>query len=1127
MSTGGEPLRGAAVGRRLEKRFGASELYGGVVAEYLPTKRWYLVRYDDGDTEDLTWNKLSSLLLPVPAEDQEALPTSTSARRRASGPAKQGAPIGKIKRGVQLGHRSGTSATPTRRATPTKRGASTPAEGSRPKRTPSSSHTPSRSGQATMASPACCPAGGLLEVSGLLVPAEESPIVAERGGSAGGHAVEALITRYNELRLLAIVQENTRVQSSGGRGQDGKKQSRRPDLTAMKLLRSENTELPSTKVAGALPGIPVGFRFWSRAEMCVSGMHFAPVSGIEYIKEKERSYVVSIVFAGNYGGGAGDELAGAEGEMVYDGAGGNDLLHDKRQIADQTLDRGNLALTGNHEHAIPVRVTRKNKCKESYTGSVFTYDGLWDVVEWWGERPKTEYNPGFLVYRYRLRRRPGQEKTEILSKAEEKEAHERLRQEEKERRAEERERQSSAVKEARSVVKEARSALREASCSVVPLVKGAFAKQHVRVAAAGSLSGSSPAQEAAAAPVPKLLDPPHGLRGPTAASLSAALAVVEFLHTFRHALPALEAAGEQAPLAEMVMQACAAGDFPVPVTVFPKLRQLYATLLPSALSSLAGGIPVRAERWADLLKSKELPFLGDSVAAALLARMCCLPECAGGQPLDLMPGAGHVAALESLCAAALNCVEVRETIDLWMEKRMEVLKSLSQSATSERKRLQEVEATERERQEQLLQRKLSTGKVTIDEAALSALDLEEVRRVQREAKERADENGRLRIAARQAVASAVAAAAEDLSAERTRQAVEAEAELSRMAVRVGPLGADRNGALYWWLPSLPYVVLVSAPGGDAPQERAAEWLGCFAAAESAPLLASLDISHPSESGLAAALTALADEGLWASDGDANGHPLPTLATPGSAPSASTNIISSTESAAEAAMACLWAAFHEALAALPPRSGTGNADVESSEAERSIAGAVERVLDAATTPRRGARARQQPPARPPLDTSALLLQLEATLFAALRPADPTPPPCEQGDREKNVAAEDSKQGATQGLDSIGRVEVNGDAERKDDAGSLTIDEHEDGWRMRKLTGAGRLREHAFWCSAQARRAWRMEASMPLPATSHAYLAAVLAQRVWPHLKQQLAKGKLSPGRIVQQKSALYSRLTALE
>jgi hypothetical protein len=48
--------------------------------------------------------------------------------------------------------------------------------------------------------------------------------------------------------------------------------------------------------------------------------------------------------------------------------------------------------------------------------SVFTYDGLWDVVDWWGERPRTDFNSGFLVYRYRLRRRPGQDRTSILSK---------------------------------------------------------------------------------------------------------------------------------------------------------------------------------------------------------------------------------------------------------------------------------------------------------------------------------------------------------------------------------------------------------------------------------------------------------------------------------------------------------------------------------------------------------------------------------------------------------------------------------------------------------------------------------------------------------------------------------------
>jgi glucose/arabinose dehydrogenase len=43
--------------------------------------------------------------------------------------------------------------------------------------------------------------------------------------------------------------------------------------------------------------------------MAVTGMHFAPVSGIEYVtekgkgKEKGRCYVTSIVFAGNYGVG--------------------------------------------------------------------------------------------------------------------------------------------------------------------------------------------------------------------------------------------------------------------------------------------------------------------------------------------------------------------------------------------------------------------------------------------------------------------------------------------------------------------------------------------------------------------------------------------------------------------------------------------------------------------------------------------------------------------------------------------------------------------------------------------------------------------------------------------------------
>lgn len=65
----GAPLRAAAVGRRLQKRFGG-ELYGGVVAEFLPARRWYLVQYDDGDAEDLAWEDLRALLLPLPSPER-------------------------------------------------------------------------------------------------------------------------------------------------------------------------------------------------------------------------------------------------------------------------------------------------------------------------------------------------------------------------------------------------------------------------------------------------------------------------------------------------------------------------------------------------------------------------------------------------------------------------------------------------------------------------------------------------------------------------------------------------------------------------------------------------------------------------------------------------------------------------------------------------------------------------------------------------------------------------------------------------------------------------------------------------------------------------------------------------
>lgn len=53
---------------------------------------------------------------------------------------------------------------------------------------------------------------------------------------------------------------------------------------------------------------------------------------------------------------------------------------------------------------VPVRMFFKNKDKGSYTNVSLTYDGLWDVVEYWREKGKS----GFHVFKYRLKRQSGQ-----------------------------------------------------------------------------------------------------------------------------------------------------------------------------------------------------------------------------------------------------------------------------------------------------------------------------------------------------------------------------------------------------------------------------------------------------------------------------------------------------------------------------------------------------------------------------------------------------------------------------------------------------------------------------------------------------------------------------------------------
>ncbi|KAI3463150.1 hypothetical protein Pfo_019813 [Paulownia fortunei] len=194
-----------------------------------------------------------------------------------------------------------------------------------------------------------------------------------------------------------------------------KKPAKRPDLKAVSEMMKTRATLYPEKRFGPIPGIDVGHQFFSRAEMVVVGFHQHWLNGIDYIGKtagaarksgkkldlegRKLPLAISIVLSGQYE----DDLDNCE-EIVYTGQGGNNLLGNKRQIRDQVLERGNLGLKNCMEQSVPVRVVRGHKCQNSYVGKVYTYDGLYTVVNYWAEKGVS----GFTVYKFRLKRLEGQ-----------------------------------------------------------------------------------------------------------------------------------------------------------------------------------------------------------------------------------------------------------------------------------------------------------------------------------------------------------------------------------------------------------------------------------------------------------------------------------------------------------------------------------------------------------------------------------------------------------------------------------------------------------------------------------------------------------------------------------------------
>ncbi|KAK8715924.1 hypothetical protein V6N13_043249 [Hibiscus sabdariffa] len=173
-------------------------------------------------------------------------------------------------------------------------------------------------------------------------------------------------------------------------------------------MKQRKEVLYPQKRIGNIPGIDVGHRFYSRAEMVAVGFHSHWLNGIDFMGQSYRKgeykhykfpLAVAIVLSGMYE----DDFDNAE-DVVYTGQGGHDLTGNKRQIRDQVLKHGNLALKNCYDLGVTVRVVRGHECTSSYTRKVYTYDGLYKVEKYWAEKGLS----GFTVFKYRLRRLEGQ-----------------------------------------------------------------------------------------------------------------------------------------------------------------------------------------------------------------------------------------------------------------------------------------------------------------------------------------------------------------------------------------------------------------------------------------------------------------------------------------------------------------------------------------------------------------------------------------------------------------------------------------------------------------------------------------------------------------------------------------------
>jgi putative restriction endonuclease len=143
------------------------------------------------------------------------------------------------------------------------------------------------------------------------------------------------------------------------------------------------------RIFGEIQGIPVGTTFQTRKEAAAAGVHKPLQAGISGSRDDGAD---SIVISGGY-----EDDSDSGDVIIYTGEGGQN--ENGRQIANQELTRGNLALAKSEIDGLPVRVIRGADKKNPFAPEAgYRYDGLYQVESHWHDVGKS----GFLVYRFRL-----------------------------------------------------------------------------------------------------------------------------------------------------------------------------------------------------------------------------------------------------------------------------------------------------------------------------------------------------------------------------------------------------------------------------------------------------------------------------------------------------------------------------------------------------------------------------------------------------------------------------------------------------------------------------------------------------------------------------------------------------